>query len=55
MNNTIIPNIDEIRAITEERNRKDIKEYMPSDLKIQLLDGTIGYLIHPYGRFYIYD
>ncbi len=28
MNNTIIPNIDEIRAITEERNRKDIKEYM---------------------------
>lgn len=35
--------------------QKDIKEYMPRDLKIQLLDGTIGYLIHPYGRFYIYD
>lgn len=26
--NTMIPNINEIRAITEERNRKDIRDYM---------------------------
>lgn len=28
MNNTIIPNIEEIRAISEERNRQDVKAYM---------------------------
>lgn len=28
MSNTIIPNIEEIRAISEERNKKDIKDYM---------------------------
>lgn len=28
MSTTIIPNIEEIRAISEERNKKDIKDYM---------------------------
>ena len=28
MSNTIIPNIEEIRAISEERNKKDIKDYI---------------------------
>lgn len=31
------------------------KEYDSQNLKIELLDGTKGYLIHPYGVFYIYD
>ena len=31
------------------------KEYDAQSLKIELLDGTQGYLIHPYGVFYIYD
>lgn len=30
-------------------------EYDAKSLKIELLDGTQGYLIHPYGIFYIYD
>ena len=30
-------------------------EYSPMDLEVTLSDGTKGYLIHPYGRFYIYD
>ncbi|MBR0427919.1 MAG: hypothetical protein IJK18_06970 [Clostridia bacterium] len=29
--------------------------YSPVDIKVKLSDGTEGYLIHPYGRFYIYD
>lgn len=31
------------------------EENSPVDLKVKLSDGTEGYLIHPYGRFYIYD
>ena len=31
------------------------EENSPDDLKVKLSDGTEGYLIHPYGRFYIYD
>lgn len=34
---------------------KDPEEYSVIDLKVTLSDGTTGYLIHPYGRFYIYD
>lgn len=30
-------------------------EYSSFDLKVTLSDGTTGYLIHPYGRFYIFD
>lgn len=33
---------------------KDNDEYSVFDLKIKLSDGTVGYLIHPYGRFYIF-
>lgn len=33
----------------------DIEEYSAINLKVTLSDGTIGYLIHPYGIFYIYD
>ena len=29
--------------------------YSPVDIKVKLSDGSEGYLIHPYGRFYIYD
>lgn len=35
--------------------KKDIEEYSVTDLKVTLSDGTTGYLIHPYERFYIYD
>lgn len=30
-------------------------EYDPQNLKIELIDGTKGYLIHPYGLFYVFD
>lgn len=33
----------------------DIEEYSAINLKVTLSDGTIGYLIHPYGIFHIYD
>lgn len=33
----------------------DTDEYSPIDLKVTLSDGTTGYLIHPYTRFYFYD
>lgn len=33
----------------------EAEEYSPMDLEVTLSDGTKGYLIHPYGRFYIYD
>lgn len=38
MNNIIIPNIEEIRAIAEERNQKDIKEYLDS-MRIAMING----------------
>lgn len=33
----------------------ETEENSPVDIKVKLSDGTEGYLIHPYGRFYIYD
>lgn len=34
---------------------KRTNEYESQNLKIELSDGRIGYLIHPYGVFYIFD
>jgi len=51
-------NINKLEANTKFKIIEFVEkanEYDVTDLKIVLADGTIGYLIHPYGRFYLYD
>lgn len=38
MNITIIPNIEEIRAISEERNKKDIQDYV-NQIRTAMVNG----------------